>query len=58
MTSQNIKEGIEGHPVAWYGDVFELIFPNLDRDVASKCKVCEWKGQQKNDESDKKEEDD
>ena len=27
---QNIKTGIEGHPVDWYGDVFKLIFPDTD----------------------------
>jgi ATP-dependent Lon protease len=40
---QNIKEGIDGKPVSWYSDVFNLIFPDLDRDQASKCKICEWK---------------
>lgn len=33
---QNIKEGIEGHPVAWYSDVFNLIFPDLNKEVANK----------------------
>ncbi|MBE7180214.1 MAG: endopeptidase La, partial [Terriglobus roseus] len=28
---QNIKEGIEGKPVDWYSDVFETIFPDVDR---------------------------
>jgi len=27
---QNIKTGIEGHPVDWYSDVFKLIFPDTD----------------------------
>jgi ATP-dependent Lon protease len=27
---QNIKEGIEGKPVDWYADVFELVFPDVD----------------------------
>ncbi|GKT85279.1 lon protease [Colletotrichum tofieldiae] len=40
---ENIKEGIEGKPVAWYSDVFDLIFPELDREAANKCKTCEWK---------------
>ncbi|KAH8804990.1 lon protease-like protein [Xylogone sp. PMI_703] len=31
----NIKEGIEGHPAKWYSDVFELVFPNLDRERAN-----------------------
>ncbi|KAI1344584.1 ATP-dependent protease La [Xylariaceae sp. FL0016] len=40
---ENIKEGIEGRPASWYQDVFELVFPNLDRQQASRCKICEWK---------------
>ena len=28
--SQNIKEGIDGKPVDWYSDVFELVFPDVD----------------------------
>lgn len=39
---QNIKEGIEGHPVDWYDDVFDLVFPGIDREAANKCKICEW----------------
>ncbi|KAK6397084.1 ATP-dependent Lon protease pim1 [Meristemomyces frigidus] len=27
---ENIKEGIEGKPVDWYEDVFELVFPGVD----------------------------
>lgn len=27
---QNIKQGIEGKPVDWYGDVFDLVFPDAD----------------------------
>ncbi|KAH7328356.1 Lon protease C-terminal proteolytic domain-containing protein [Stachybotrys elegans] len=44
---ENIKEGIEGHPVAWYSDVFNLVFPDLDREVANKCKICEWEAHRK-----------
>lgn len=44
---QNIKEGIEGHAVGWYSEVFDLIFPDLDRKQANVCKICEWKSQQK-----------
>ncbi|KAL1883818.1 hypothetical protein VTK73DRAFT_8354 [Phialemonium thermophilum] len=40
---ENIKQGIEGRPVGWYSDVFELVFPNLDREKANTCKICEWK---------------
>jgi Lon-like ATP-dependent protease len=32
---QNIKEGIEGRPAKWYSDVFELVFPDLDREQAN-----------------------
>ena len=35
MFWQNIKEGIEGRPVSWYRDVFELVFPNLNREAAN-----------------------
>jgi Lon-like ATP-dependent protease len=27
---QNIKSGIEGKPVSWYSDVFDLVFPDID----------------------------
>lgn len=27
---QNIKEGIEGKPVDWYGDVFDIVFADVD----------------------------
>ncbi|KAK8051306.1 Lon protease-like protein- mitochondrial [Apiospora rasikravindrae] len=40
---ENIKEGIEGRPASWYKDVFELVFPDIDRELANKCKICEWK---------------
>ncbi|RMZ79235.1 hypothetical protein DV737_g3496, partial [Chaetothyriales sp. CBS 132003] len=32
---ENIKEGIQGHAVDWYSDVFDLVFPDLDHQVAS-----------------------
>ncbi|KAK5651559.1 hypothetical protein OQA88_11924 [Cercophora sp. LCS_1] len=38
---QNIKEGLEGRPASWYSDVFQLIFPNLDREKANKCNIAE-----------------
>ncbi|KAL8750715.1 MAG: hypothetical protein Q9184_006325 [Pyrenodesmia sp. 2 TL-2023] len=38
---ENIKEGIEGHGVSWYSDVFDLVFPDLDRDAANHM----WKEQ-------------
>ncbi|KAE9964474.1 hypothetical protein EG328_010425 [Venturia inaequalis] len=30
---ENIKEGIQGKPVDWYSDVFDLVFPNVDKDA-------------------------
>jgi len=39
LLSQNIKEGLEGRPARWYSDVFELIFPNLDREQANKSRI-------------------
>lgn len=33
---ENIKEGLTGVPVAWYGEVFEVVFKNLDREAANK----------------------
>ncbi|TPX14995.1 uncharacterized protein E0L32_004825 [Thyridium curvatum] len=42
---ENIKEGLEGRPASWYSDIFDLVFPNLDRDQANHCKICEWKKQ-------------
>ena len=32
---QTIKQEIEGHPVSWYGDVFEILFANLDMEAAN-----------------------
>lgn len=43
LPTQNIKEGIEGHPANWYSDIFDLVFPDLDREKANTCKICEWK---------------
>ena len=34
-SQQNIKEGIEGHPASWYSDVFDLVFPSLDKETAN-----------------------
>ncbi|KAL1598683.1 ATP-dependent Lon protease pim1 [Paraconiothyrium brasiliense] len=33
---ENIKEGIEGRPVSWYHEVFDLVFPGLDKDTGNK----------------------
>ncbi|CCC08182.1 putative ATP-dependent peptidase [Sordaria macrospora k-hell] len=38
---ENVKEGIEGRPVCWYSDVFDLIFPNLDREKANTSRIIE-----------------
>ncbi|KAI0996764.1 Lon protease [Podosphaera aphanis] len=38
---ENIKEGLSGHPVKWYSDVFKLVFPNLDNTEANNL----WKEQ-------------
>ncbi|KAG9201915.1 ATP-dependent Lon protease pim1 [Epicoccum nigrum] len=47
---ENIKEGISGHPVEWYSQVFDLIFPGLDKDKASKL----WKEELKSKKGDRK----
>ncbi|KAK3324169.1 Lon protease C-terminal proteolytic domain-containing protein [Cercophora scortea] len=49
---ENIKEGIEGRPARWYSDVFDLIFPNLDREKANKCTILEEKKSSDTDRSD------
>ncbi|KAL1969821.1 hypothetical protein VTN77DRAFT_7330 [Rasamsonia byssochlamydoides] len=38
---ENIKDGIEGHAVSWYSDVFNIMFANLDRNAANNL----WKEQ-------------
>jgi Lon-like ATP-dependent protease len=38
---QNIKEGIEGHAVSWYSEVFDLVFPGVDKEAANNL----WKAQ-------------
>ena len=60
-SAQNIKEGLEGRPVSWYHEVFALVFPDLDKDVANKLWEKELKGKKgdrKKKEYKKKEEDD
>lgn len=49
-TLQNIKEGIEGHAVDWYNDVFDLVFPDVKKDEVNN----RWKSALKEKESDKK----
>ncbi|OJJ42719.1 hypothetical protein ASPZODRAFT_76382 [Penicilliopsis zonata CBS 506.65] len=36
---ENIKKDIEGHPVSWYSEVFDLLFADLERDAANQL----WK---------------
>lgn len=47
---QNIKQGIEGHAVDWYGDVFDLVFPNLNTKEINTT----WKQQLKEDKKKRK----
>jgi len=49
---ENIKEGIEGKPAKWYSDVFDLVFPGLDKEQANAV----WKDQLKKKKSSKKNE--
>ncbi|KAL8710604.1 MAG: hypothetical protein Q9220_004828 [cf. Caloplaca sp. 1 TL-2023] len=32
---ENIKEGIDGHSVNWYEEIFDLVFPDLDTHAAN-----------------------
>jgi Lon-like ATP-dependent protease len=60
-TLQNIKEGIEGRPVSWYKDVFPIVFPTVDTDIANKLWAKELKskpGDRKKKEQKRKEEED
>ncbi|KAL1645939.1 ATP-dependent Lon protease pim1 [Didymella pomorum] len=47
---ENIKEGITGHPVEWYSQVFALIFPDLNKEAANKL----WEKELKAKKGDKK----
>ncbi len=47
---QNIKQNIEGHAVDWYSDVFDIIFPRLEAEVANSV----WEKQLKEPEKEKK----
>lgn len=44
--------------MAWYPEVFNLVFPNLDREQANKCKIREWEEQQKKNNPESAEEED
>lgn len=50
MSLQNIKNGIEGHAIDWYGDVFKLVFPDVDTTEINNL----WKNQLRESDSDKK----
>ena len=50
-TLQNIKNGIEGHAVDWYKDVFDIVFPDIDPAIVNK----QWKEQLKETDKNKKE---
>ncbi|KAK3646932.1 ATP-dependent Lon protease pim1 [Elasticomyces elasticus] len=54
---ENIKEGIQGKPVEWYSDVFELVFPDLNAEEANKMWKKELKKPSK-EEREKEDEDD
>ena len=47
---QNIKEGIEGRPVSWYHEVFDHVFPGLDKDACNKL----WEKELKSRKGDRK----
>lgn len=51
---ENIKAGIEGHPVSWYSEVFDLLFSDLDQGAARNV----WKKALTKPESNKGERDD
>lgn len=40
---ENIKEGIDGHAVGWYNEIFDLIFKDIDREQANKSRVLDKK---------------
>ncbi|KAH9876767.1 ATP-dependent Lon protease pim1 [Plenodomus lingam] len=44
---ENIKEGIEGRPVQWYKEVFDIVFPDLDKEATNKMWEKELKGNKK-----------
>lgn len=57
---QNIKEGIEGRPVSWYSEVFDIVFPSLDKDHGNNLwdkELKSKKGERKKREQRKKDED-
>lgn len=47
---QNIKEGIQGHPMDWYSDVFSIVFPDMNTKEVSSM----WKAQLREDKKSRK----
>ncbi|KAI8938357.1 ATP-dependent Lon protease pim1 [Plenodomus lindquistii] len=57
---ENIKEGIEGRPVQWYKEVFDIVFPDLNKEASNKMwekELKSKKGDKKKREQKRKEED-
>ncbi|KAI3337722.1 lon protease [Ustulina deusta] len=54
---ENIKKGIEGRPASWYKEIFELVFPSLDKQKANTCRICEWKKEHESSSSESKKDD-
>ena len=54
LLSQYIKEGLDGRSVAWYNDVYDLVFANADQERSANL----WSEQlaEKNEKDDKKDE--
>ncbi|TVY22839.1 Lon protease-like protein, mitochondrial [Lachnellula hyalina] len=55
---ENIKEGIEGKPAKWYSDVFDLVFPGLDKDQANTVWNDQLKKKKASKKKDEKEDED
>ncbi|KIW16800.1 ATP-dependent protease La [Exophiala spinifera] len=51
---ENIKEGIEGHAVDWYSDVFDIVFPDAKTEVINNL----WKDALKKSKDDKEKDND
>ncbi|EAS29398.3 ATP-dependent protease La [Coccidioides immitis RS] len=47
---QNIKEGIDGHAVSWYSEVFDLVFKDLDSKRANNAWQAQLSDSEKADE--------
>ncbi|KAI9662876.1 MAG: ATP-dependent Lon protease pim1 [Bathelium mastoideum] len=54
---ENIKQDIEGKPIEWYSDIFDLVFPNVDREKVSNLWKDQLKKSEDNDEKDEKDKD-